>query len=330
MSLSSRRVPSFLTGWVPYDCGRSSQRKPGVTRRKRGEFYFWKPLHYHFGICVSERSPAKTRRVAMTVSTGKNQIFQKGEDKIAYDYFPGEIPTVLFLPGLSMNRHSAKGNALEVACKMQGRAYLSADYHGIGRSSGDIRDGTVSRWTEDTIDIIDNLIPQGPVVLVGAGVGGWIALHVTLKRPNRISGIVGIAPDPDFTEDVLWPKLSDEVKNIIMKEGLYELPWGYRTYPISRNLIEDGRKMCLLRGSSASIPIDCPVRIIHGLNDEEIPPQRALRLADRLRSQDIVISFVKSGGHSLETEEDFQRMISSVVELCKKTYVYDLTSPQSG
>lgn len=261
---------------------------------------------------------------------GKNQVFYKGGDKIAYDYFPGELPTVLFLPGLSMNRHSAKGNALEVACKLQKRAYLSADYYGIGRSSGDIRDGTVSRWTEDTVDLIDQLIPQGPVVLVGAGVGGWVALHVTLRRPERVAGIVGVAPDPDFTQDVLWPKLSDEVKSIIMKEGLYELPWGYRTYPISRNLIEDGKKMCLLQGSSGSIAIDCPVRIIHGLDDEEIPPQRALRLADRLRSQDVVISFVKSGGHTLETEEDFQRMISSVVELCKKSFTYDLSSPQSG
>ena len=160
---------------------------------------------------------------------------------------------IVYLPGLIRPKSEAKSLNLQAFCKKAGFTFLCADYFGNGRSSGKPTDGTVGRFVRDTIYLIDNVLGprqgnQGKVVLVGHGVGAWVAFLVAMKRPDLVSGIVGMAADPDFTEELLWKKLPEEIKEKIMKEGVHEITWGNEKYPISKNLIEDGRNNLLLAG----------------------------------------------------------------------------------
>jgi pimeloyl-ACP methyl ester carboxylesterase len=176
---------------------------------------------------------------------------------ICYDAIKEEKPDgppVLYLPGLLSPKSEGKSINLRAFCKKQGYSFLCADYYGTGKSSGNFVDGTISRWTQDTIFLIEKLLlRQGQVVLVGHGVGTWIAFLVASQRPDLVSGIVGLAADPDFTEELLWKTLSDDVKNTIMTDGVCEIKWGKDKYLISRNLIEDGRKNLLLTGGKGKI-----------------------------------------------------------------------------
>lgn len=213
------------------------------------------------------------------VETGRDLEIEVKEDeegtghKLCYDAIRADDhagPPVLYLPGLLSPKSEGKSINLRAFCKRQGYTFLSADYYGTGKSSGNFVDGTITRWTQDTIFLIEKLlIRQGQVVLVGHGVGAWIAFLVASKRPDLVSGVVGLAADPDFTEELLWKTLSQEIKDQIMNEGVCEITWGRDKYPISKNLIEDGRKNLLLTGGKSSIKIGCPVRLIHGLNDEQ-------------------------------------------------------------
>lgn len=200
-------------------------------------------------------------RFSKTSSTKTLKLVQSGRDlnieveegvNICYDAIKEENPAgppVLYLPGLLSPKSEGKSINLRAFCKKQGYSFLSADYYGTGKSSGNFVDGTVSRWTQDTIYLIENLLlRQGQVVLVGHGVGAWIAFLVASQRPDLVSGIVGLAADPDFTEELLWKTLNDDVKNKIMTDGVCEITWGKDKYLISKNLIEDGRKNLLLTG----------------------------------------------------------------------------------
>lgn len=153
----------------------------------------------------------------------------------------------MYLPCLFYPKNNAKATNLENWAKRNQHTFVCADYYGVARSSGDFASGTVSRWTSDTIFLIERLITKGPVVLVGSGVGGWIGLLVAQKRPDLVCGLVTMAADPDFTEDLLWKNLSEEEKDLIIKNGVHEITWGVTRYAISRSLIEDGRNNLVLR-----------------------------------------------------------------------------------
>ena len=157
---------------------------------------------------------------------------------------------IVYLPGLIRPKSEAKSLNLQAFCKKAGFTFLCADYFGNGRSSGKPTDGTVGRFVRDTIYLIDKVLGanNGKVVLVGHGVGAWVAFLIAMKRPDLVSGIVGMAADPDFTEELLWKKLPEDIKEKIMKEGVHEITWGNEKYPISKNLIEDGRNNLLLSG----------------------------------------------------------------------------------
>lgn len=250
---------------------------------------------------------------------------------VDYDYFPGTSPTVIFLPGFYFSRwRQAKANALEIFAKRKGQGIIVEEYLGIGASEGDfVKDGTLSRWISDSLRVIDQ-VATGKVVLVGAGVGGWIMLHLAMQRPDRVVGLVGINPSLDFTEDLLRPALTDEQKETIEKEGVVRMPWGYKNYAISKALLEDAEKWLVLRGGSNSLNVKCPIRLLQGLSDEEVPPRRILDLVDAVVSDDVVVSFVKGGDHFLEEEDDFARMWHAVSDVSDRYYEYDLTSPGSG
>jgi len=244
---------------------------------------------------------------------------QIGDDKIYFDYLPGEGPTIVFLPALNQTRHGSKANALKTWCRRQGRSFVVADYYATGKSDGEYKDATISRWSSDTSALMNYMMKEKGVekfIIVGAGVGGWIMLHAAQDKSDMVIGLVGVAADPDFTETLVWPALDEATKEKVMAEGIAEISWGGKPYTISKSLIEDGRKMMLLNKGPNSIPIECPVRLIQGLGDEEIPPERALELSDAIASRDVIVTYVKYGKHALDDfEDDFRRIYSSIEDI---------------
>lgn len=233
---------------------------------------------------------------------------------IAYYRNPGKSPGVVFLTGFKSDMTGGKALALEALCRARGQAYLRFDYFGHGQSSGAFEDGTIGRWADDTVCALDKLC-DGPQVLVGSSMGGWIMLLAALARPDRVAGLVGTAAAPDFTEDLIPDTLTPEQVQQLEAEGFAEIPNCYddeEPYKITRALLEDGRNHLLLRDE---IPLDCPVRLIHGTNDEDVPWKTSMKTADKLRSTDVEILYVKNGNHRLSEPHDLDRLCRTVERL---------------
>eukprot|EP00186_Timspurckia_oligopyrenoides_P003158 CAMPEP_0182444374 /NCGR_PEP_ID=MMETSP1172-20130603/2842_1 /TAXON_ID=708627 /ORGANISM="Timspurckia oligopyrenoides, Strain CCMP3278" /LENGTH=338 /DNA_ID=CAMNT_0024639913 /DNA_START=74 /DNA_END=1090 /DNA_ORIENTATION=+ len=265
----------------------------------------------------------------------RNRVVNVLGNDIIYDHFPArpDIPAVVYLPGFFYARSkTAKINALQMQCRRKNQTFLVADYSGTGRSKGDFAEGTVSRWLSEIEAVLDEVLDRSrnKVVLVGSGIGGWIMVHLAMRRPDQVVGLVGLSADPDFTEELLLPALTDEQRQTLEKDGMIDLTWGYRNYPIHKALIEDGKKMVVLNGGSNSIAVKCPVRLIQGMADEEIPTRFAFDLVDKLQSKDVNVTFVKNGDHALELDDDFARMWYAVCDVSDRYFEFDLGSPASG
>jgi pimeloyl-ACP methyl ester carboxylesterase len=221
---------------------------------------------------------------------------------IAYRRLAGELPGIVFLGGYRSDMTGTKALFLEDYCRRRGRAYVRFDYFGHGASSGDFAQGTVGRWRDDAIAVIDSLT-TGPQILVGSSMSGWIMLLAALARPGRVAALVGIAGAPDFTEELLWPRLTPAQRETVMRDGRVVLPSDYDPagYHYTRALIEDGKRHLLLGGP---IALDVPVRLLHGMRDGSVPWQLSLRLAERLTSRDVAVTLVKNGDHRLSTPSD--------------------------
>jgi pimeloyl-ACP methyl ester carboxylesterase len=231
---------------------------------------------------------------------------------IAYRQLGGRGPAVLFLPGYMSDMEGSKALALEAWAAGQERAFLRFDYGGCGASPGAFEDRTLADWRDDAVAMID-LLGEQPVVLVGSSMGGWLMLLAALARPARVAGLVGIAPAPDFTD---WGFSSGE-KAVIAREGrLVQLtPYGDQPYVTARALWESGAALRLLGGE---IPIDCPVRLLHGQADPDVPPAVSLALAERLRSSDVQTILIKDGDHRLSREQDLALLIANLSQLLEK------------
>lgn len=233
-------------------------------------------------------------------------LTQDNGEKIAYHYSPGRTPGVIFLHGLMSDMDGGKALHLEEYCKKRGNAFLRFDCQGHGQSDGQFKDGCMTRWSNDSVDVLDQLT-TGPQVLVGSSMGGWNMLLTALKRPERIAGLIGIAAAPDFTEDLMMNDLTDEQHQKITEQGYVELPsdYGDDPYIISKILLDDGRKNLILR---RPIDLDIPVRLIHGMQDPDVPWQTALRIQQMIASNDVEITFVKNGDHRLSEDNDLDRL----------------------
>ncbi len=234
------------------------------------------------------------------------RLVREGAPALAYRRSPGEPPWTVFLGGFMSDMTGTKATALEAFCRAEGRAFLRFDYRGHGASEGAFTDGTIGAWVEDALAVLDGLT-EGPVALVGSSMGGWIMLHVALARPERVAALVGLAAAPDFTERLVNEEFDAATRAALMRDGLVEVPSDYdeTPYPITRALIEDGRRRLLL---GAPIPVHCPVRLIQGMRDRDVPWRTALALADRLESDDVEVTLVKAGDHRLSTEPDLARL----------------------
>jgi pimeloyl-ACP methyl ester carboxylesterase len=233
--------------------------------------------------------------------------------RLAWHRVAGRNPAVLFCGGFTSDMTGTKALALEGWCRADGRAYVRFDYSGHGRSDGRFEDGTIGAWAEDALAVVDRVAPSGPLIVVGSSMGGWIMLLTALARPERVHGLLGIAAAPDFTEDLLLADATEVQRRDLERQGFWLQPSAYGSpYLVTAALIEDGRSHLLLR---APIAIDCPVHLLHGQRDADVPWQTALRLAERLRSEDVTVELVKAGDHRLSTEADLARITAALARL---------------
>ncbi len=228
--------------------------------------------------------------------------------RLAHRVTLGASPTLVFLPGFMSDMTGDKATCLDDLSAKLGHACLRLDYSGHGASGGAFEDGTIGSWTQDALFLIDRLT-EGKLILVGSSMGGWIALLAAIARPGRIAGLIGIAAAPDFTETLIRPSLTPAQQETLARDGVLRVPGTYGWEQIfTRALLEDGRKHLLLGGQ---IPITCPVRLLQGQCDEEVPWQTALRIAERLDSQDVRVTLIKDGTHRLSRPQDLALLTST-------------------
>ena len=264
---------------------------------------------------------------ASPASTSPASLARPDGATIAYHRLAGKRPGIVFLGGFKSDMIGTKASTLDDFCHARGLGFLRFDYSGHGASSGDFLDGTISRWSADALAAFDRLT-DGPQILVGSSMGGWIMLLLALARPERIQGLVGLAPAPDFTEELIWRSLPDSAREKLLRDGKLEQPSDYSPEPtvITRALIEDGRKHLLL-GDAIPIPIPIPVRLLHGLSDRDVPHTISLRLQQRLAAEDVVVHLIKDGDHRLSRPQDLARLGTAVEELIQLSAASSASSP---
>ena len=243
-----------------------------------------------------------------------------GEDrrKIAVRARAGAAPGLIWLGGFNSDMTGTKALALDAWAAERGRACVRFDYSGHGESGGVFIDGTIGRWLEESVAVFEQFC-RGPQVVIGSSMGGWMALLLAREVARRqlteasLAGLVLIAPAPDFTEQLMWNGFPPEVREEIRTRGVWMRPSQYGDpYPITRALIEEGRNHLLL---GSAIDVGCPVRILQGAQDPDVPWQHAFALAHRLPSEDVVLTVIQDGDHRLSRPQDIARIIAAVAEI---------------
>jgi pimeloyl-ACP methyl ester carboxylesterase len=247
-----------------------------------------------------------------------------GSRKIAVGTQDGAPPGLFWMGGYKSDMKGTKAQALADWAAKAGRACVRYDYSGHGESGGVFTDGTIGRWLQDSLAVFDACC-YGPQILVGSSMGGWLALLLVRELKRRcaptpaqrlsatVAGLVMIAPAVDFTEELMWKRFTPEIKRELGENGVWQRPSQYSEEPylVTRQLIEEGRNHLLLGGM---IETGCPVRILQGVEDPDVPWRHAIELTSRLASDDVVLTLVKDGDHRLSRPEDIERMIGAVAE----------------
>ncbi|MEH2530564.1 pimeloyl-ACP methyl ester carboxylesterase [Bradyrhizobium sp. AZCC 1588] len=240
--------------------------------------------------------------------------------RIAVRARAGSGPGLFWLGGFNSDMRGTKALALDAWAAEHGRACIRFDYSGHGESGGAFVDGTIGRWLEESVAVFEQFC-RGPQVVIGSSMGGWLALLLARAIAEReaaqanLAGLVLIAPAPDFTEQLMWNSFSDEVREEIRTKGVWMRPSEYgdgAPYPITRALIEEGRNHLLL---GSAIEVGCPVRILQGAQDPDVPWQHAFALAHRLPAEDVVLTMIQDGDHRLSRPQDIARIIAAVAEM---------------
>ncbi|AWM04185.1 alpha/beta hydrolase [Bradyrhizobium amphicarpaeae] len=239
--------------------------------------------------------------------------------RIAVRSRAGKGPGLVWLGGFKSDMLGGKAVALDAWAKDHGRAMVRFDYSGHGESGGDFADGTIGRWLEECVAVFERFC-DGPQVLIGSSMGGWMALLLAREIKKRygaasLAGLVLIAPAPDFTEELMWKNFSPAVKQEIETKGVWMRPSEYgdgSPYPITRKLIEEGRNHLVL---GSAIDLGCPVRILQGAKDPDVPWQHAFALTHRLPADDVVLTMIQDGDHRLSRPQDIARILAAVAEI---------------
>ena len=234
--------------------------------------------------------------------------------RLAWRRVAGRGPAVVWMGGFRSDMAGTKAQALAEWAGAHGQAYVRFDYFGHGESDGAFEAGTITRWREDALAVLDELTP-GPVIPVGSSMGGWIACLAAMVRPQAVKGLVLIAPAPDFTEKLMGPEIDGPARLALETGGVWMRPSDYgEPYPITRALLEDGARWSILPGP---VPIEVPTRILQGGADPDVPWRHALELAQGLNGSDVVFHLIKDGDHRLSRPQDLARMIQAVEELAQ-------------
>ena len=249
-------------------------------------------------------SPSPGRTIAVRVREGKSKSEKKS-------------PGIVWLGGFMSDMKGTKAQALDSWAEEKGRACLRFDYSGHGESGGDFKQGTIGRWLEESLAVYARFA-HGPQVVVGSSMGGWLALLLARELKMRsgappIAGMVLIAPAVDFTEELMWKNFSAAIKREIEEKGVWLRPsqCAEGPYPITRGLIEEGRKHLLLGGL---IETRCPVHILQGVQDPDVPWRHAVELVSRFARDDVVLTLIKDGDHRLSRPEDIERLLAAIAE----------------
>jgi pimeloyl-ACP methyl ester carboxylesterase len=247
-------------------------------------------------------SPPPARTIAVRAREGKG---------------PGVGPGLFWLGGFKSDMQGTKAMALDQWAEAEGRACLRFDYSGHGESGGAFLDGSIGSWLEESLAVYTRFA-RGPQVAIGSSMGGWLALLMAqrlaaLKDAAPMAGMVLIAPAVDFTEELMWRRFPGAIKREIEEKGVWMRPsdYGDEPYPITKRLIEEGRRHLLLGGL---IETGCPVHILQGVNDPDVPWQHAVELVSRFARDDVVLTLIKDGDHRLSRPEDIERLIAAVKE----------------
>lgn len=233
----------------------------------------------------------------------------------------GHGPGLVWLGGFKSDMQGSKALALDAFARDHDRAMVRFDYSGHGESGGEFADGTIGRWLEESLAVFERFC-EGPQILVGSSMGGWMALLLAReikkkqeKAKASLAGLVLIAPAPDFTEELMWKNFPPAVKKEIETKGVWLRPSEYgdgSPYPITRNLIEEGRNHLVL---GSAIDLGCPVRILQGAKDPDVPWQHAFALTHRLPADDVVLTMIQDGDHRLSRPQDIARILAAVAEI---------------
>jgi len=233
--------------------------------------------------------------------------------RIAYHRTEGQGPGVVFLGGFRSDMEGTKALALEAWAKARGQAFLRFDYSGHGQSSGAFEEGAIGDWFADAAAAITALT-EGPQVLAGSSMGGWLALLCAREMPDRVAGLVTVAAAPDFTEDGMWAEFDADQRRALTEAGRLELPSDYsdEPYVITRRLIDDGREWLVLR---SPLDLRVPVRFLQGTADADVPVSVALRLLDHVAGPDIRLTLVKEADHRFSTPDCLALIVTALDEV---------------
>lgn len=245
---------------------------------------------------VETFSPRRDAVIAYRKSTGSSKT----------------LPGVMFLGGFRSDMTGTKAAYLEEQCAARHQSYVRFDYTGHGASNGKFEQGNISTWLADATEVLDQLT-SGPQILVGSSMGGWIALLLALQRKERLAGLIGIAPAPDFSEDIYNKEFGEEERRHLVKKGIIYRESQYGDpYPLTLQLFQDAKRHLLLQ---KPINIDCPVRLIHGKKDPDVPWEKSVKIREMLTSGDVAVTFIDDGDHRLSRPEDLALIDKAVVEL---------------
>ncbi|MDA0704534.1 MAG: alpha/beta hydrolase [Proteobacteria bacterium] len=224
---------------------------------------------------------------------------------IAYHRLPGKGPGIVFLGGFASDMTGTKAKALETHCRRRGQAFLRFDYRGHGQSRGAFEEGSIGLWASDAIAAIDSLT-EGPQILVGSSMGGWIMMLAARALPERVAALVGIAAAPDFTQR-MWDRLPDEAREVIRRDGVWRAPSDYSEegLPLGRALFADGPDQMVM---TAPFPFAGPVRLLQGMEDPDVVWRTALDICERVDGANVAVTLIKDGDHRLSRPQDLARL----------------------
>lgn len=238
--------------------------------------------------------------------------------QLAYELIEGEGPTVVFMGGFHSDMTGAKATSMHAHCKSIGQRFVRFDYTGHGQSSGSFENGTIGDWKNDAIAILDH-VATGENIIIGSSMGGWIMLLAALERPEKIKALIGLASAPDLTENLLWQAMTPDQQALLLKNKMIPIPScnDQPPYTITLKLVEEGRKHLLL---NAPIPLTMPIRLIHGLKDEDVPWATSVTLTEKLTSANVQLTLIKDAGHRLSDPAHI-RVITSTLQCLRQEII---------